>query len=529
MCRADRARATLRGTTTWRCTRWTVPATSCARRRPGTATSRALVTASRTLTYAELDALSDRVAAGLAARGVRAGQPVSLYAQNRWEWVVAYHGALKAGAVVNPVNVMLTPEELAFVLRDCGAAAVFTSVEQAPTVLELTRELPELRTVVAFGPAGPDGGGALAFDELLAGDAPVPPVTVDPDTASTIGYTSGTTGHPKGAVQSHRAVLLNCALTATMHGRREDDVVVTALPAPHVYGNVVINGTFLAGGTVVLMERFAAGEALRLIAEHRATLFEGVPAMYAMLLADPGLAAADLSSLTRCTVGGQTIPLSTIRRWQDRSGAPLIELWGMTEVAGLGTTHALYAPPVPGSIGVALPGIEVRVADLTDTARDAPAGEPGELMVRGPIVMMGYHGNPEATAETIEPDGWLHTGDVATIDATGHVFVVDRLKDMIITGGYNVYPAEVERVLAAHPEVAMVAAGPVPDAVRGELACAYVVRVAGTDPTEEELIAYAGEHLAPYKRPRLVRFVDTLPATSTGKIMRRELIKQFAP
>ncbi|MDD7965344.1 class I adenylate-forming enzyme family protein [Actinomycetospora lemnae] len=497
----------------------------------------ALVTATRTLSFAELDALSDRVAAGLVARGVRGGQPVSLYAQNRWEWVVAYHGALKAGAVVNPVNVMLTPEELAFVLRDCGAAAVFTSAEQAPTVLELTRDLPELRTVVAFGDVEGDAAqrsstrpeGALAFDELLGGDDPVPHVTVDPDAPSTIGYTSGTTGHPKGAVQSHRAVLLNCALTATMHGRRPDDVVVTALPAPHVYGNVVINGTFLAGGTVVLMERFAPGEALRLIGEHRATLFEGVPAMYAMLLADPGLADADLSSLTRCTVGGQTIPLSTIERWQDRSGAPLIELWGMTEIAGLGTTHALYAPPVPGSIGVALPGIELRIADLADVGRDSPVGEPGELMVRGPIVMSGYHGNPEATAETIEPDGWLHTGDVATMDATGHVFVVDRRKDMIITGGYNVYPAEVERVLAAHPKVAMVAAGPVPDAVRGELACAYVVPVAGTDPTEEELVAYAGEHLAAYKRPRLVRFVDALPATSTGKIMRRELIKQFTP
>ncbi len=485
----------------------------------------ALVTRTRTLTFAELDALSDRVAAGLAARGVRAGRPVSLYAQNRWEWVVAYHGALKAGAVVNPVNVMLTPEELAFVLRDCGAAAVFTSAEQAPTVLELTRDLPDLQTVVAFGEAA----GALALDDLLAGDHPVPQVDTDPDTPSTIGYTSGTTGHPKGAVQSHRAVLLNCALTATMHGRRDDDVVVTALPAPHVYGNVVINGTFLAGGTVVLMERFDPGEALRLITEHRATLFEGVPAMYAMLLADPGLAAADLSSLTRCTVGGQTIPISTIERWQDRSGAPLIELWGMTELAGLGTTHARYAPPVPGSIGVALPGVELRIADLEDVGRDAPAGEPGELMVRGPIVMSGYHGNPEATAETIEPDGWLHTGDVATMDATGHVFVVDRRKDMIITAGYNVYPAEVERVLAAHPDVAMVAVGPVPDPVRGELACAYVVPVAGSDPTEAELVAYAGEHLAAYKRPRMVRFVDALPATSTGKIMRRELIKKFTP
>jgi long-chain acyl-CoA synthetase len=251
--------------------------------------------------------------------------------------------------------------------------------------------------------------------------------------------------------------------------------------------------------------------------------------MYAMLLATPALEAADLSSLTRCTVGGQTIPPSTIERWQQRSGAPLIELWGMTEVSGLGTTHALHAPLVPGSIGVSLPGIEVRVADLEDVSRTAPPGQPGELMVRGPIVMLGYHNNPEATEEVIEPDGWLHTGDIATMNESGHFFVVDRRKDMIITGGYNVYPAEIERVLAAHPAVAMVAVGPVPDNVRGELACAYVVLADGASTSEEELIAHAGEHLAAYKRPRMVRFVGTLPATSTGKVMRRELIKQFTP
>ena len=486
----------------------------------------ALVTAARTLTYTELDALSDRVTAGLVSRGVRPNEPVSLYSQNRWEWVVAYHGALKAGAVVNPVNVMLTREELVFVLRDCGAAAVFTGADQAAAVAELTRELPQLRTVVGFGG---ETDGALAFDELLTADGPVPAISTEPDGPCTIGYTSGTTGYPKGAVQSHRAVLLNCALTATMHGRTERDVVVTALPAPHVYGNVVINGTFLAGGTVVLMERFVPAQALRLIGEHRATLFEGVPAMYAMMLTDPALDAADLSSLTRCTVGGQTIPTSTIERWQERSGAALIELWGMTEISGLGTTHALYSPPVLGSIGVSLPGIEVRVADLDDSSRDARRGEPGELMVRGPIVMLRYHGNPEATAEAIDPDGWLHTGDVATMDEFGHLFVVDRRKDMIITGGYNVYPAEIERVLAAHPAVAMVAAGPVPDPVKGELACAYVVLADGASATEEELIAFAGERLAAYKRPRMVQFVATLPATSTGKIMRRELLKQFPP
>ena len=481
----------------------------------------ALVTASRTLTFVELDAASDKVAAALAGRGVRRGQTVSIYAQNSWQWVTSYHGALKAGAVVNPVNVMLTPEELAFVLRDCDAAAVFTGGDHAAGVVELTRDLPHLHSVVSFGEAV---AGADAFDELLAADGPSPDVTPDPDEPCTIGYTSGTTGHPKGAVQSQRAVLLNCALTATMHGRTQRDVVVTALPAPHVYGNVAINGTLMAGGTVVLMERFAPAEALRLIGEHHATMFEGVPAMYATMLADPALAVADLSSLTRCTVGGQTIPVSTIERWQDRSGAPLLELWGMTEISGLGTTHAVHAPPVPGSIGVSLPGVEIRIADLEDISRDVAVGEPGELMIRGPIVMMGYYGNPEATAEVLEPDGWLHTGDVALRDPTGHLFVVDRRKDMIITGGYNIYPAEIERVLAGHSAVAMVAAGPVPDDVRGELACAYVVLAHGAAATEADLIAFAGEHLAAYKRPRMVRFVDDLPKTSTGKIMRRELI-----
>jgi long-chain acyl-CoA synthetase len=479
----------------------------------------ALVTSTRSVSYADLNTMSDRVAGALAARGVAQGQVVALYAQNSWEWIVSYHGALKAGAVVNPVNVMLTPLELAFVLGDCGAVAVFTSDTQAATVAELTKDLPDLSLVVAYGNPPAD---VVAFNELLVSTQPVPTCRIDPQSAGTIGYTSGTTGHPKGAVQSHQAVMLNCAMTASMHVRTERDVVVTALPAPHVYGNVAINSTFMAGGTVVLMERFVAREALELIEKHSATMFEGVPAMYAAMLADPSLEGVDLSSLTRCSVGGQTIPVPTIERWQSRSGAPLLELWGMTEVSGFGTMHALYAPRVPGSIGVSVPGAELRVASLTDVNRDAEPGEQGELMIRGPIVMLGYHGNPKATAEAIEPDGWLHTGDIA-LKENGHFFVVDRLKDLIITGGYNVYPAEIERVLAGHPAVAMVAVGSVPDEIKGELACAYVVRVTGTEPSEEELIAFAGQQLAAYKRPRSVRFVDDLPKTSSGKIMRRKL------
>ena len=308
-----------------------------------------------------------------------------------------------------------------------------------------------------------------------------------------------------------------------MHGRTESDVMVSALPAPHVYGNVAINATFLAGGTVVLMERFDAGRAIALMVEHEATLFEGVPAMYSMLLSHPDLGDADLTSITRSTVGGQTISLSTIQNWEAKTGAPVLELWGMTEIAGLGTTHWFDRDPVPGSIGVALPGLELRIGDFDDSGRDAAPGEPGELMARGPLVMIGYFNNEEATKEAIEPDGWLHTGDVATVTEDGHYFIVDRRKDMLITGGYNIYPAELERVIAQHPDVALVAVGSVPDEVKGELARAYVVLRDGVEPSAESIIAYSRENLAAYKVPRSVQFVKALPQTSTGKIMRRKL------
>lgn len=485
----------------------------------------ALITAGRTLTYNELDEAANSVAHGLAEHGIRPGETVSIYSQNRWEWIVAYHAALKAGAVVNPVNVMLTMEELTFVLDNCSATAIFASGQHAGRVQDLAESLPDLKTVITFDDAPP---GTVPFGDLAAiRPAPLTVPRAEPTDPSTIGYTSGTTGHPKGAVQSHSAVLTNCAMTATMHGRNADDIVVTALPAPHVYGNVAINSTFLTGGTVVLMDRFEPATALELIEEHRATMFEGVPAMYSMMLADALLADADLSSLTRCTVGGQTFSVSTLHQWESISGARLIELWGMTEISGLGTTHALHATPEPGSVGVSLPGVDVRIADMEDPARSAPTGTPGELLVRGPIVMLGYHDDPAATAEAIDPDGWMHTGDIAVIAETGHVNIIDRRKDMIITGGYNIYPAEIERVLAGHPHVALVAAGPIPDPVKGELACAYVVRASGSSLTEQELLDYSRDRLAAYKRPRTVKFVESLPTTSSGKIMRRRLIEEF--
>jgi long-chain acyl-CoA synthetase len=290
-----------------------------------------------------------------------------------------------------------------------------------------------------------------------------------------------------------------------------------------VYGNVVLNSTWMAGGRVVLMTRFDPEGAIRRIEQHRATMFEGVPAMYATMLATPTLARADLSTLTRSTVGGQTIAESVIDAWETRTGAPLIELWGMTELSGLGSTHALYAPNVHGSIGVVLPGNELRVISTEDGVTECRPGEPGELVARGPLVTMGYYNNDAASAEAITPDGWLHTGDVATHDGAGRFFVVDRLKDMILTAGYNVYPAEIERVLIGHASVALVAVGREPDSVKGEVAHAYVVPAPGSTPEAEELIGYCRKHLAAYKIPRAIHFVDQLPTTSSGKLMRRML------
>jgi long-chain acyl-CoA synthetase len=312
-------------------------------------------------------------------------------------------------------------------------------------------------------------------------------------------------------------------MTANMHVRTASDTLVTAAPCAHVYGNVIMNAALLCGMTLVLLERFSEAGVLEAIERHRATMFEGVPTTYMYLLKYPQLEDYDLSSLTRCTVGGQTMPVAKMQEAEARLGCPLIELWGMTELGGVGTTHPFYGPNRHGSIGRALPFMECRIADLVDASATLGPDAVGELMIRGPLVTQGYYRNEEATQATIEPDGWLHTGDVARMDADGYIYIVDRKKDLIITAGYNVYPAELERVIAAHPAVAMVAVGSQPDAIKGELAKAYVVLKAGAQVDAAAILAHCREHLAPYKVPRAVQFVADLPKTSTGKILRREL------
>jgi long-chain acyl-CoA synthetase len=482
----------------------------------------ALICPDKTLTFNELNRLSNCFANALTSLGITSGDRVTLYSGNCWEWVVSYYGALKTGAVINPINVMLTPSEVEFVANDCGATVVIASHEKALSIAGVKANS-GVKQVIAFGDSAlPDD--MLSFNDLLASASDEFTIgEIDPDSLSTIGYTSGTTGHPKGACLSHRSIVLNVAMTALMHQRSDRDTVVTALPCPHVYGNVVMSGAVQSGMTLVLHPVFDEKAVLESIQTHRATMFEGVPTMFMFLLNYSDLDRYDLSSLRCCTVGGQTMPKPKMEEVEARFGCPLIELWGMTELGGLGTTFASNGPVKHGSIGVALPYTEARITDAEDSNKTLPVGEVGELMIKGGIVMQGYYGNEKATRETIEPDGWLHTGDLASMDEDGCVFIVDRKKDMILTAGYNVYPAEIERVVAGHQDVALVAVGSIPDAEKGELAKAYIVPKVGVTPSASAILDYCREHLAAYKVPRAVQFVDDLPKTSTGKVMRREL------
>ena len=482
----------------------------------------ALVLPDKKITFNELDAMSNRCANALINLNVNSGDRVTLYSSNSWEWIVSYYGVLKIGAVINPINVMLTPEEVEFVANDCDASIIIASHEKALSIKDVKKKS-NVREVIVFGDEElPDD--MLSFNKLLNdGKDDYQIDKIDPDSLSTICYTSGTTGHPKGACLSQHSILLNVAMTALMHERNHKDTVVTALPCPHVYGNVVMSAAIQCGMTLVLHPSFEEKIILQSIQDNEATMFEGVPAMYMFLLNHPELDAYDLSSLRCCTVGGQTMPVPKMEEVEEKFGCPLIELWGMTEIGGLGTTFASNGPIKHGSIGVPLPYIEAKITDTEDAGKTLSAGEVGELMIKGGIVMQGYFNNEQATQDTIEPDGWLHTGDVASMDKDGCIFIVDRKKDMILTAGYNIYPAELERVIAGHPDVALVAVGSIPDEEKGELAKAYIVPKTDASPNADDIIEFSRKHLAAYKVPRSVQFVDDLPKTSSGKIMRREL------
>ncbi|MEB3370016.1 class I adenylate-forming enzyme family protein [Saccharopolyspora mangrovi] len=481
----------------------------------------ALVIEGRGFSFLELEQESSRMANGLVAAGVVAGDRIALYGPNCWEWVVAYYAIAKTGAVVIPINVMLTPEEVGFVIEDAGVRAVVASAEKGAPLLDL-RGTANLSNVILWGQ--PVDKGANGFEGWRAGGKPnFAPVHRQPSDLAALCYTSGTTGRPKGAMHNHRAVIGAAIGTCAMAARGPQDRIVSALPISHVYGSCVLNASVMAGSCLIMIPRFNETAVLEAISEHRATLMDGVPTAYYYLLAHPDFAKTDLSSLTRCWVGGQTLPAAKSIEFSERTGCPVHEVWGMTELAGVASANPIIGPNKPGTIGIPYPGNAMRVVDMNDPGKEVPVGERGELMFGGPLVMQGYYGDSAATAETVEPDGWVHTGDVATMDEDGYFTIVDRKKEMILTAGFNVYPAEIERVLCMHPAVAAAAVGAVPDEAKGELAKAYVMLKAGTQVTRETLTQHCRTHLAAYKIPRALQFVTELPVTSSGKIMRRLL------
>ena len=471
--------------------------------------------------FEALDRQANRFANALAGAGVEPGDRVTLCAPNSLDWMAAYYGTAKAGAVLNPITAMLTAGEIGYIAGNCGSKLLLVGPGKGEALFEALAGTAVERVVLAADEAPAGAETYEAFIANMPDEFEARPRGLDE--LGAIGYTSGTTGHPKGAMMSNRAIAVGTAGTALMHGRTAADTTVSALPLSHVYGMAVMNCGLLCGAALVLLERFDPEAMLRSVEQYRATMLEAVPTGFMYMLADPAMGKYDLSSLERMTTGGQTIPAATAAEVEEKFGATLLELWGMTELAGPGTTHASACERRLGSIGVAIPYVEARIGGLEDSRATMPAGEPGELLIRGPIVPMGYYGNEAATKEAFDEDGWFRTGDVVSRDEDGFLWVVDRKKDVILTAGFNVYPAELERVLAAHPDVSMAAVGGVPDREKGELAKAYIVPRPGAEPTAADIVAHCRKHLAPYKVPRLVQFVPDLPVSATGKILRREL------
>ncbi len=476
------------------------------------------------LTYAELDALSDRFAAGLLARGLTPGDPVALQLPNVPQFVIAYFGILKAGAVVVPMNVLLKAGEVGYILRDSGARLLVTWAGLAEEAAKGAADAGVTDIVVLTTPGVPQPGFGRPFETLLAPlTGPAPLHQTDSGDTAVIVYTSGTTGRPKGAELTHFQLFMNADTPGRLFGVCDDDVVLVVLPLFHVFAlSSILNVCVRFGATMSLVPRFDPDAALAAIQRDRVTIFEGVPTMYIALLNHPGLADYDVSSLRVGISGGAPIPSEVIDEFERRFGVVILEGYGLSETASTTTFNVSEQDRRVYSVGRPIWGVEVQVWDVDGRVLPAGREHVGELVVRGVNVMRRYHGDPEGTAAAFT-DGWFHTGDLGYVDEDGYFFVVDRTKDLIIRGGYNVYPREVEDVLYGHPAVAQAAVVGVPDQRLGQEVKAYVTLRPGRRATEAELIEHVKERIASYKYPRFVEFRDTLPTNAAGKIVKREL------
>jgi long-chain acyl-CoA synthetase len=478
------------------------------------------------LPYQMVDGFAQRFAGALRAAGIAAGQHVALLLPNVPQFTIAYFGCHYGANPVVPLNVLLTADEIAFHLSDSDAAAVvvwegfyeqaragFDRVASCKTLFVVKQDRADM--------TAPDG--AVSFTAALMGAQPVGSVpATNADDTAVILYTSGTTGKPKGAELSHVNLLFNADYMTHLPSPVpvEQNVTMVVLPLFHSFGQTVMqNASIRAGGTLVLMPRFDPLGAAQLIQKHKVTYFGGVPTMYFALLNHPEVKPEMLASVADAVSGGSAMPVEVMNAFDKKFSTDILEGYGLSETSPVASFNPRGKKKI-GSIGVPIWGCEFRLVD--SDGKTVGPGEPGEICIKGHNVMKGYYKKPDATRESIV-DGWFHTGDIATVDADGYYFIVDRKKDMLIRGGFNVYPREVEEVLYAHPAIAEAAVIGVPHPSHGEEVKAVVALKPGAQATAEELIEYTKVHLAAYKYPRIVEIIAALPKGPTGKILKREL------
>jgi long-chain acyl-CoA synthetase len=466
------------------------------------------------MTYRALDEASARVAGLLHERELKPGDRVGIMMPNVAEVPVVYYGILRAGGVVVPMNPLLKAREVAYYLGDSGAGLVFAwhaFAKEARAGAEQAKA--ELIVVDEVG-----------FPDLLASATPADEIThrYSEDTAVIL-YTSGTTGQPKGAELTHGNLISNTEVACTDIVRaRQEDVIFGGLPLFHVFGQTVaLNVAVASGACLTLLPRFDAAHALRIIAAHRVTVFAAVPTMYVALLHQPDRADYDVSTLRTCISGGAALPVEVLRGFEDAFGCAVLEGYGLSETSPVASFNHPGRERKPGSIGTPIRGTQMRVVD--DSDHEVPPGVVGEIVIRGPNVMKGYWRRPEATAEAIR-DGWFHSGDLARVDEDGYFYIVDRKKDLIIRGGYNIYPREIEEVLYEHPAVAEAAVIGLPHPALGEEVGAAVALKPGATVSADELREYLKGQVAAYKYPRHVWIVDVLPKGPTGKIQKLDIV-----
>jgi len=468
----------------------------------------------RALRYGELDRAARGIATHLRERGLSPGDRVALLIPNVPEFSIAYFGILYAGCAVVPLNVLLSAQEVQYHLEDSGAKLLIAH-PFFPTTSEGGADAAGVPVIWTNGEGS----------EVLTALAERPPLGALHPTGATdtavILYTSGTTGKPKGAELTHCNLVLNCTVvTSRLVPSDVDDVALATLPLFHSFGQTCIqNAAIAGGGSFTLLPRFDPEEALQIMERDRVTRFAGVPTMYFALLHHEGAREHDLSSLRWCLSGGAPMPVEVMRAFEEKYPVQILEGYGLSETSPVSSFNMIGRPRKPGSIGYPVWGVEMAILDAND--QPMPDGEAGEICIRGHNVMKGYLGRPEATKEAMR-GGWFHSGDIGTRDADGAFWIVDRKKDLILRGGFNVYPREVEEVLYTHPSILEAAVIGVPSERHGEEVKAFVV---ARDPAlrAEDVIAYAQEHLAKYKYPRVVELVASLPKGPTGKILKREL------